>query len=116
MWIRMPREGNRKTGRRIVSDTLPLIFLLVLAVCGLGARSKAQQASSPKSDSSKSGQGSHVQVPKRPAKPLYKGEQGKQGSEIEFAPASRTVTIKLRVEDSNGYFLPNIRRENFAVL
>jgi VWFA-related protein len=28
---------------------------------------------------------------------------------------SRTVTIKLHVEDPNGYFLPNIRRENFAV-
>jgi VWFA-related protein len=25
------------------------------------------------------------------------------------------VTIKLHVEDPNGYFLPNIRRENFAV-
>jgi VWFA-related protein len=25
------------------------------------------------------------------------------------------VAIKLRVEDPNGYFLPNIRRENFAV-
>ncbi len=28
---------------------------------------------------------------------------------------TRTVTIKLHVEDPNGYFLPNIRPENFAV-
>jgi Ca-activated chloride channel homolog len=58
---------------------------------------------------------SEVSVPNRPAAPLFKGEQGAQTSEIEFAPSSRTVTLKLRVEDPNGYFLPNIRRENFAV-
>ncbi|MGA8144131.1 MAG: VWA domain-containing protein [Candidatus Acidiferrales bacterium] len=43
------------------------------------------------------------------------GQEGSQGSEIEFAPTSRTVTIKLQVEDPNGYFLPNLRRDNFAV-
>jgi Ca-activated chloride channel homolog len=56
-----------------------------------------------------------VQVPSRPVTPVYKGEQGLQRSEIEFTPASRMVTIKFHVEDPNGYFLPNIRRENFAV-
>ncbi len=58
---------------------------------------------------------SEVTVPNRPTAPLFKGQQGEQNSEIEFAPSSRTVTLKLRVEDPNGYFLPNIRRENFAV-
>ncbi|MFZ0521939.1 MAG: DUF308 domain-containing protein [Candidatus Acidiferrales bacterium] len=47
--------------------------------------------------------------------PLYKGEQGTQKSDVMFAPLSRTVTIKFQVQDPNGYFLPNIRRDNFAV-
>jgi VWFA-related protein len=46
---------------------------------------------------------------------LFTGEKGSERSEIEFAPASRTVTLNLQVKDPNGYFLPNIRRENFAV-
>jgi Ca-activated chloride channel homolog len=58
---------------------------------------------------------SQVITPNRPSAPLYTGEQGKQRSEIEFTPSSRTVTIKLQVEDPNGYFLPNIRPDNFAV-
>ena len=63
----------------------------------------------------KTGQSSEVTVPSRPAKPLYEGHPGKQGSEIEFTPASRIVTMKLIVEDPNGYFRPNIRPELFAV-
>ena len=54
-------------------------------------------------------------VPSRPTKPVYEGQPGEQGSEIELTPASRIVTMKLAVEDPNGYFRPNIRRENFAV-
>jgi VWFA-related protein len=69
----------------------------------------------PKASTQQSARTSQVTVPSRPANPLYKGEQGSQRSEIEFVPSSRTVTIKLYVEDPNGYFLPNIRRENFAV-
>jgi len=59
-------------------------------------------------------QESGVTVPSRPVTPLYKGEQGQQRSEIEFTPSSRTVTIKFHVEDPNGYFLPNIRKGEFA--
>jgi VWFA-related protein len=62
-----------------------------------------------------SGQGAEVVVPSRPSEPLYKGQQGEQRSEVEFAPASRRVTIKLRVEDPSGYFLTNIRPDNFVV-
>lgn len=58
---------------------------------------------------------SQATVPTRPDSPLYKGEQGNQNSEVKFVPSTRAVTIKLQVEDPNGYFLPNIRRENFAV-
>jgi VWFA-related protein len=56
-----------------------------------------------------------IQVPSRPAAPLFQGEQGKQTSEIRYDPATGIVTIKMLVEDPNGYFIPNIRRDNFAV-
>ena len=56
-----------------------------------------------------------VRVPDRAPKPVSQGEQGKQRSEIHFDPATGTVQIKLLVQDPNGNFIPNIRRENFAV-
>jgi len=49
------------------------------------------------------------------ARPLFYGKQGKQKTEIHFDPASRMITIKLLVQDPNGYFIPNIRRDNFVV-
>ena len=58
---------------------------------------------------------SQASVPDRPPSPLFKGEQGAQQSEIKFKPATRQVTIKLHVEDPNGYFLPNLHPDNFAV-
>lgn len=57
-----------------------------------------------------------VTVPDRPVKPLFRGQQGEQrSSEIAYEPASRTVTLKLSVQDLNGFFVPNLRRNNFAV-
>lgn len=56
-----------------------------------------------------------IHVPNRPSTPLFQGEQGSQKTEIHFDPATRVVTIKTLVQDSNGYFIPNIRRDNFAV-
>jgi VWFA-related protein len=56
-----------------------------------------------------------IHVPNRPSTPLFQGGQGRQKTEIHFDPATRVVTIKMLVQDPNGYFIPNIRRENFAV-
>lgn len=57
-----------------------------------------------------------VTVPDRPAKPLFQGKQTeRRSSEISFSPATNTVTLKLSVEDVNGFFVPNLRRSNFAV-
>ena len=56
-----------------------------------------------------------LQIPARAVTPLFKGEQGKQKTEIHFDPATRAVTLKFVVQDPNGYFIPGIRRENFAV-
>ena len=56
-----------------------------------------------------------IQVPNRPASSLFQGEQGKQKSEIHYDQTTGIVTIKMVVQDPNGYFIPNIRRDNFAV-
>jgi Ca-activated chloride channel family protein len=56
-----------------------------------------------------------VQIPVRSATSLFKGEPGRQRTAIRFDPASGLVTLKLLVQDSDGYFIPNIRREDFVV-
>ncbi len=57
-----------------------------------------------------------VAVPNRPSKPLFQGRQSEQrSSEVNFDPTTRTVTMKLSVQDLNGYFVPNLHRNNFAV-
>src|ERR1700722_3196023 len=56
-----------------------------------------------------------IRVPNRASKPLFEGREGKERTEIRFDPATNTVTLKLLVQDPNGYFIPNIRRENFIV-
>lgn len=70
-----------------------------------------------KEASAPSGSEAHaqIQVPDRPSTSLFQGEQGKQKTEIYFDPATHVVTVKLLVQDPNGYFIPNIRRDNFAV-
>jgi hypothetical protein len=49
-----------------------------------------------------------IGIPNRASTPLFKGEQGKQRTEIHFDRATEIVTIKLLVQDPNGYFIPNI--------
>ncbi len=56
-----------------------------------------------------------LQVPNRPAAALFQGQQGQQKTEVYFDPATQLVTAKILVQDPNGYFIPNLRRENFAV-
>jgi VWFA-related protein len=56
-----------------------------------------------------------VSIPNRPKAALFQGEQGKQRTEIQFDPSKGIVTVRMLVQDPNGYFIPNIRRENFAV-
>jgi Ca-activated chloride channel family protein len=59
--------------------------------------------------------GESLRIPARPSSPLSSGAQGKQKAEIHFDTSSNTVTMKLLVQDPNGYFIPNLRPENFAV-
>ena len=59
--------------------------------------------------------GGPVRIPNRASTPLFTGKQGPQKTEIHYDPATHLVTLKLLVQDPNGYFIPNIRRENFVV-
>ncbi|MCU1234689.1 MAG: hypothetical protein JWP63_2656 [Candidatus Solibacter sp.] len=58
---------------------------------------------------------SQIRVPNRLAKPVFQGKQGRQKTEIRFDPSTGIVTLKLLVQDVNGSFIPNLRRENFVV-
>ena len=73
------------------------------------------QAQTRSTVSSASSESEQVRVPDRPSTALFKGQAGVQKTDIFFDPATRTVTAKLLVQDPHGYFIPNIRRDNFAV-
>ncbi len=88
----------------LTSAILLVIALSVPAMTQSGQRSSLSQSSS-----------GEVQIPTRPVKPLFKGQQGKQHTEIYFDRATGVVTMKLLVQDPNGYFIPNLRADNFVV-
>ena len=111
--IHVAQGGAMKTTTALGKPTALVVALVLLLTSGGWTSGLARQKSAAATP--QSGQGSQVAVPNRPEAPLYQGEQGTQGSEIIFVPSTRTVTMKLHVEDPNGYFLPNLRRENFVV-
>lgn len=95
-----------------------LLIVVALLVCGSSPTNFQESLAAgmvPVHTSAQTEQSSQVSVPTRSPNPLFKGEQGPQQSEIKFKPITRQVTIKLHVEDPNGYFLPNLRRDNFVV-
>ena len=56
-----------------------------------------------------------VTIPRRPAKPLFQSEPGEpRPLQIRFDPQTALVTVTLSVNDQDGYFIPNLRPENFA--
>jgi Ca-activated chloride channel family protein len=99
---------NRLQLAVVLALSFSLILLSAGRVTGLPPHQQAKATQ-------QSNQTSSVSVPSRPGGRLYSGEQGAQASEITFVPKTRTVTAKFHVEDPNGYFLPNLRPENFAV-
>ena len=92
---------------------LARVLGLLFCACIVSPKALAAAQNTPLKEPS--GQQSTITVPTRAGNPLYKGTQGPQRSEVIFNPSGRTVTIKCRVQDPNGYFVPNIRRENFAI-
>jgi VWFA-related protein len=100
------------TGRSQITTVLVWKAVLVLVFC---ASSLGQSSQQSENTDKRSREKFQVTVPNRPANSLHSGEQGEQRSEIKFTPSTRIVTAKVHVEDPNGYFLPNLRPENFAV-
>ncbi len=90
-------------------EVLTSAILLVIA-SSVPAIAQSGQRSSPGQPSS-----GEVQIPNRPVKSLFRGQQGKQHTEIYFDRATGVVTMKLLVQDPNGYFIPNLRADNFVV-
>src|SRR5579871_3617463 len=97
------------TGRNLFS--IALILLLVLA----GERASSQCQPARVQQRSESASERQIQIPNRASPSLFEGTQGKQKPEIHFDPATGMVTLKLLVQDPNGHFIPNIRRDNFVV-
>lgn len=102
----------KMTGRLQITTVLVLTSVLVFFT---SSRSLSSQQPDDADKHKQSREKPQLTVPNRPVSSLYSGEQGEQRSEIKFAPSNRIVTAKVHVEDPNGYFLPNLRRENFAV-
>jgi hypothetical protein len=88
---------------------------LLLSTLALWGQVQADRAGKPEVENARLSGAGQIRIPNRAAEPLFKGSQGKQGVEIHFDPATGLVTIKLLVQDPSGYFIPNIRRENFVV-
>src|ERR1700676_5045519 len=89
--------------------------LLALSLLVLLAPAQSRKADYVATDRSSAAGAGPIRIPDRSSTPLFKGEQGQQRSDIHFAPATGMVTMKLLVQDPNGYFIPNLRRDNFAV-
>ena len=103
-------RAPRRKMKRFTGVTLHIALLLAI-----GADSAAAQTAPRSPSRNRTAAARQVQIPNRPGTPLFQGPQGKQSTEIQFDPATGLVTLKLLVQDPNGYFIPNIRRENFVV-
>jgi Ca-activated chloride channel family protein len=99
--------------RNNVTTKLAIVLALLLSNAPAATQHRGDSTTS-KPDSQSVGAG-QVRVPNRAPAPLFNGKQGKQKTEISFDPATRMVTLKLLVQDPSGYFIPNIRRDNFVV-
>jgi len=99
------------------NEVLKVVVLLALLLMAAPAAVQNPRAGGP----SKNDQGveasnrGQIHIPSRRPTPLFEGKEGKQKTEIHFDPATHMVTVKLLVQDPNGYFIPNIRRDNFVV-
>ena len=51
----------------------------------------------------------------RPSAALVERKPSHQHTEIHYDANTQSVTLKMLVQDPLGYFIPNLRRDNFAV-
>jgi VWFA-related protein len=92
-----------------------LLFFLLLLAAPAAVQDATPGDPTHKKQTSEDSTGRQVRIPNRASTSQFSGAQGKQKPEIHFNPATRMVTLKLLVQDPNGYFIPNIRRDNFVV-
>jgi len=90
----------------------PIFFLLLVVFANGQSQRPARTSNNPPPRSAVTGQ---IQIPDRPSNSLFIGQPGKQRTEIHLDPATGLVTLKLLVQDVNGYFIPDLRRDNFVV-
>lgn len=95
--------------------SLQKIGVLTVAISLVIASSVSTIAQSGQRSSPGQASSGEVQIPNRPVKSLFSGQQGKQHTEIYFDRTTGVVTMKLLVQDPNGYFIPNLRADNFVV-
>jgi VWFA-related protein len=93
---------------------LALLFWLLLNLSAIAQKSQGVEDPRP-NPNSKPYPAGQLRIPNREQTPLFKGKPGNQKTEIRFDPATRRVTVKLLVQDPNGYFIPNIRPDNFVI-
>jgi VWFA-related protein len=91
-----------------------LLSLMAVTISTEAQNHRGQDARAQKSNPHVS-TAAPIRIPNRPQTPVFEGQQGKQKTEIHFDPATGMVTLKLLVQDPKGNFIPNIRRNNFAV-
>src|ERR1700733_13740426 len=103
-----PRRSMKKAKYSYKFATAILQLLLTIAQPTQANHQTADQDNTNKA-------AEQIHIPNRAPNPLFKGKQGQQKTEIHFDPAAGLVTLKLLVQDPNGYFIPNIRRDNFVV-
>ncbi len=89
--------------KRTSISKLAILLFFVSSASGLDA----QEASSAESGK--------TTVQSHPTAPLFKNKQGKQKTSVYYDPATQTVTLKVIVQTSAGYFIPDLHPDNFAV-
>jgi len=85
-----------------------LVTLLFLAAPALNQERKSERAPTQ----ARTGP---LRIPSPPRAALFQSKQGRQTTEIHFDPSTGMVTLKLLVQDDNGFFIPNLRCDNFIV-
>jgi VWFA-related protein len=99
----------------VTTKLLTYLAAFALLAGPLAAKERAVESTKDEQVSKGSDADVRIHVPNRPSTSLFQGKQGGQKAEIHFDPDTHVVTVKLLVQDPRGYFIPNIRRDNFAV-
>ena len=101
---------------KMMNRLIPIYLLIFMLFVNPFSWSRVSALQTQTISTEKFGQSPEVAIPSRLAKPVYEGQPGEQGSEIEFTPASRIVTMKLMVDDPNGYFPSQMPQLDFSPL